>query len=200
MKLSCFIGNAGALARIVSDLMRKAADEGVRIPSMNTRRIVILGFMASGKTTVGEELARQLNCGFVDLDSFIRDREGRSPAEIITQDGQAAFREMETLALRDVLQDPQAHVIALGGGTWMKAANRTMFALFDCVTVWLDTPFEICWKRISSSATIRPLAPNRETARKRFDERRAYYALADRGIGVKDAPVARIVEQILRET
>lgn len=168
---------------------------------MNTRRIVILGFMGCGKTTVGEELARQLNCGFVDLDSFISNREGRSPAEIITQDGQAAFRELETLALRDVLQDRQAHVIALGGGTWMKAANRTMVALFDCVTVWLDTPFEICWERISSSVTVRPLAPNLETARKRFDERRDYYALADRRIGVKKAePVAQLVEQIFRET
>ena len=167
---------------------------------MNTRRIVILGFMACGKTTVGAELARQLNCGFVDLDSFISRREGRSPAEIITQDGQAAFRELETLALRDVLQDPKVHVIALGGGTWMKAANRTMVALFDCITVWLDTPFEICWERISNSTTVRPLAPDLETARKRFDERRPYYALADRGIAVKDAPVARIAEQILKET
>ena len=80
---------------------------------MNTRRIVILGFMACGKTTVGEELARQLNCGFVDLDSFITSREGRSPAEIITQDGQAAFRELETLALRDVLQAVEVERVLL---------------------------------------------------------------------------------------
>jgi len=168
---------------------------------MTTRRIVILGFMACGKTTVGAELARQLECGYVDLDSFISEHEGRSPAEIITQDGQAAFRELETLALRDVLQDRQAHVIALGGGTWMKAANRTMVALFDCLTIWLDTPFETCWERISNSATVRPLAPNLETARKRFDERRDYYALANRRIAVKEAdPVERVVAQIFRET
>lgn len=168
---------------------------------MNTRRIVILGFMACGKTTVGEELARQLNCGFVDLDSFINSQQGRSPAEIITQDGQAAFRELETLALRDVLQDREAHVIALGGGTWLKAANRTMVALFDCITVWLDTPFEICWKRISNSATVRPLAPNHETARKRFEERRAFYALAERRIEVETQDtVERVVEKLFRET
>ena len=168
---------------------------------MNTRRIVILGFMACGKTTVGEELARQLNCGFVDLDSFITSREGRSPAEIITQDGQAAFRELETLALRDVLQDREAHVIALGGGTWLKAANRTMVALFDCITVWLDTPFEVCWERISNSATVRPLAPNLETARKRYDERRAFYALAGRRIEVEaEDSVQRVVEKLFRET
>ena len=168
---------------------------------MNTRRIVILGFMACGKTTVGKELARQLNCGFVDLDSFISSREGRSPAEIITQDGQAAFRELETLALRDVLQDRQARVIALGGGTWMMAANRTMIALFDCLTVWLDTPFEICWERISNSATIRPLAPDRETAKRRFEERRAFYALAERRIAVEaEDSVERVVEKLFRET
>lgn len=168
---------------------------------MTTRRIVILGFMACGKTTVGSELARQLECGFVDLDSFIGEREARSPADIITQDGQAAFRELETLALRDVLQNRQAHVIALGGGTWMKAANRTMIALFDCLTVWLDTPFEICWERISNSSTVRPLAPNLETARKRFEERRDFYALAERRIEVEaEDSVKRIVEKLFRET
>jgi shikimate kinase len=168
---------------------------------MNTRRIVILGFMGCGKTTVGGELARQLNCGFVDLDSFINSREGRSPAEIITQDGQAAFRELETLALRDVLQDRQAHVIALGGGTWMKAANRTLVALYDCLTVWLDTSFDTCWQRIESGKTARPLAPDRETAKRRFEERRDFYALAERRIEVEAADsVERIVEKLFRET
>src|ERR687896_2351094 len=104
---------------------------------MSTRRIVILGFMACGKTTVAEELARQLNCGFVDLDAFIGSREGRSAADIITQDGEKSFRELETLALRDVLQDRKAHVIGLGGGTWAVPANRTIVALYDCLTVWL---------------------------------------------------------------
>ena len=168
---------------------------------MSTRRIVILGFMACGKTTVGEELARQLNCGFVDLDSFISEREGRSPAEIITQDGQAWFRELETLALRDVLQTRQVHVIALGGGTWLKAANRTLVALFDCLTIWLDTPFETCWQRIDSAKTVRPLAPDRDTAQKRFAERRDFYALAERRVEVEiEDSVERVVEKLFRET
>src|SRR5688500_13245739 len=102
---------------------------------MITRRIVILGFMGCGKTTVGEELARQLNCGFVHLDSFISSRAGRAVRAIITVDGEGAFREAETLALRDVLQARQAHVIALGGGTWAMPASRTIVALYDCLTV-----------------------------------------------------------------
>src|SRR6267378_1753327 len=114
------------------------------------RRIVVLGFMGSGKTTVAHELARQLECEFIDLDSFITAREGRSPAEIISQDGEASFRKIETLALRDVLQDRDVHVIALGGGTWIVPANRTLIALHDCLSVWLDAPFELCWQRIAA--------------------------------------------------
>ena len=168
---------------------------------MSTRRIVILGFMACGKTTVGEELARQLNCGFVDLDAFIGGRQGRSAADIIAQDGEAVFRELETLSLRDVLQNRQVHVIALGGGTWVVPANRTIVALYDCLTVWLDTSFDICWQRIESAKTTRPLAPDREAAKKRFDERRDYYALAERRIEVEaEDSVERVVEKLFRET
>jgi shikimate kinase len=168
---------------------------------MTTRRIVILGFMACGKTTVGEELARQLNCGFVDLDAFIGGREGRSAADIITQDGEGAFRELETLALRDVLHDRHVHVIALGGGTWVIPANRTIVALYDCLTVWLDTPFETCWQRIESAKTARPIAPDRETAKKRFDERCDFYALAEKQVSVKaEDTAAQVAEQISRET
>jgi shikimate kinase len=168
---------------------------------MNTRRIVILGFMACGKTTVGEELARKLNCGFVDLDSFISSREGRSVADIITRDGEVAFRELETLALRDVLHSQQVHVIALGGGTWAMPANRTMVALYDCLTVWLDTSFDTCWQRIESATTARPLAPDRETAKRRFEERRDFYALAERRIEVGAADSADgVVEKLFRET
>ena len=164
---------------------------------MNTRRIVILGFMGCGKTTVGEELARQLNCGFVDLDSFISSREGRSVADIITRDGEGTFRELETLALRDVLHNRQVHVIALGGGTWTIPANRTIVALYDCLTVWLDTSFETCWQRIESARTARPLAFDRETAKRRFEERRDSYALAEKRIEVGAADSAKgVVEKL----
>lgn len=168
---------------------------------MTTRRIVLLGFMGCGKTTAGSELARQLECGFVDLDSFIRDREGRAPAQIIVEDGETAFRELETLVLRDVLQDHRMHVIALGGGTWTIPANRTLVALYDCLTIWIDTPFEICWERIVSAPSQRPLAPNRETAKERFGQRRDIYALAERHVPVQaDDTVGQVVEQIFRET
>jgi shikimate kinase len=147
---------------------------------MMDRRIVILGFMACGKTTIAKELARLLDCDFIDLDSFITQRCGRSPAEIIKQDGEDSFRELETLALRDVLQQDHARVIALGGGTWTVPANRTLAGLHDCITVWLDAPFDLCWQRITeSNETVRPLAPDQAKALSRYETRRADYALAE---------------------
>jgi shikimate kinase len=155
------------------------AGVGARVPSMKDRRIVIVGFMGCGKTTVADALARQLGCESMDLDSFITQSEGRSPAEIIEQDGEAAFREIETQALRDALESNDARVIALGGGAWPVDANRALVAEHNCLSVWLDAPFELCWDRIISSAnTIRPMAPDRERAQRLFQVRRDSYELA----------------------
>ncbi|HJZ80267.1 MAG TPA: shikimate kinase [Pyrinomonadaceae bacterium] len=165
------------------------------------RRIVIIGFMGCGKTTVGEALARRLERNFTDLDSFITKREGRSPAEIIQTDGEASFREIETLALHEALADLSAQVIALGGGTWTTPANRTLIALHNCFSVWLDAPFELCWQRIAGNLeTVRPMAPDYDTARKRFALRRPDYALVECCIRVSNAESAEtLAAQILAQ-
>ena len=143
------------------------------------RRIVIVGFMGCGKTTVANTLARQLGCDSIDLDSFIKEREGRSPAEIIEQDGEAAFRLIETNSLRTVLAENSARVIALGGGAWIVEANRALLETHNCVSVWLDAPFALCWQRIMASDTIRPMAPDRSSAERLFCSRAQSYRLAD---------------------
>ena len=164
---------------------------------MSTRRIVILGFMACGKTTVGQELARQLDCNFVDLDSFITERDGRSPAEIIEQDGEPRFRELESLALSEVLQKRDVRVVALGGGTWTIPANRTLIALHDCQSVWLDVPFEICWQRITvGGKSTRPLAENQDSAQALYESRCAIYELAQMQV---DASAGKRLDEIATE-
>ena len=145
---------------------------------MTHQRIVIVGFMGCGKTTVGEALAQRLGCAMVDLDSFITDREGHTPAEIILQDSELSFREIETRALNVVLEENAARVIALGGGAWMIEANRALVAQHDCLSVWLDAPFKLCWERIESSGATRPLAPDRENAQTLYDSRSLTYGLA----------------------
>jgi len=163
--------------------------------------IIVTGFMGSGKTTVARALSRVLQCDLVDLDRFITERIGRSPKEIIEQDGESVFREIETLFLNQVLSTGTAGVIALGGGAWTRLENRELIERHHGRTVWLDTPFEVCWQRIASSGSERPLARDWDQAQSLYQSRRPIYQLAkvhvETSEDLTDAEAAaRIVEAL----
>ncbi len=140
--------------------------------------IVITGFMGSGKSTVASALARQLQCEMIDLDEVITIEAGRSPRQIIMEDKEQAFREIETRVLEKSLVNDRPVVIALGGGTWTIKRNRDLISEHSGICIWLDAPFELCWRRIRQANGIRPLAPNREAALALFAERQPVYDLA----------------------
>lgn len=144
------------------------------------RRVVLTGFMGVGKTTVARALAARLDCAMLDLDAAIVERAGRSIEAIIDDEGETRFRQIETNVLRDVLENNDARIIALGGGTWTLDANRTLIAAHDCLSVWLDAPFAVCWERIANSpdGDARPLARQRDRAHALYKARRAAYELA----------------------
>ena len=165
---------------------------------MKDRRIVILGFMGCGKTTVAHALAAHLGCGMVDLDSVISAQGRMSVPEIIATQGEAGFRVAETSALQTVLDRLQPRIIALGGGAWTLERNRDLINEHECLTVFLDAPFELCWERITASPdTIRPLAPNRETAERLHQSRRASYLLAQLRVDGTKEP-GEIISEITR--
>jgi shikimate kinase len=151
------------------------------------RRIVLTGFMCAGKTTVARALAARLDCAMLDTDAALVEREGRSIEAIINEDGEPRFRQIERDALRAILERKRARVIALGGGTWTIADNRALIAAHDCLTVWLDAPFDLCWRRIANSADARPLARERKRARQLYDARRAAYELAALRVEITEA-------------
>ena len=150
------------------------------------RRIVITGFMGAGKTTVAVALARELGCASLDLDDLIAAREGRTPQRLIDEDGEAAFRDAETRALREALERGDARVVATGGGTWTLERNRAAVAGHGCLSVWLDAPFDLCWERITrvGARGLRPFARDRAAARRLYELRLADYALAHLRVGV----------------
>ncbi len=141
-------------------------------------RIVLTGFMGAGKTTVARALAARRGCAMLDTDDRIVERGGRSIEAIINAEGEARFRQIETEVLRDILEHDDPRVIALGGGTWTIEANRVLIAARDCLTVWLDAPFALCWQRIANAPGARPLARDRSQAQALYTARRVVYELA----------------------
>lgn len=163
-----------------------------------SKRIFLTGFMGAGKSVVAESLASHFDCQMVDLDALIAGREGRSIADIIDDVGEVRFREMETSALVDTLQYKNARVVALGGGTWTREQNRAHIEEHDCLTVWLDTPFELCWQRITHDDILRPLARDKEKTQRLYDKRRESYTLAAFRIEItKDSSVDDITAGII---
>ena len=159
--------------------------------------IVITGFMGCGKSKVARELARSLRVSFVDLDEQITQRKGRSPAQLIVEEGEPAFRAIESNTLRDVLQTETAGVIALGGGAWIEATNRAAIDEHGCTTVWLDAPFEVCWARIKASVEDRPLGRTRSQALELYEQRRPIYQLARIRVEAHDETIDALATRIL---
>jgi shikimate kinase len=148
---------------------------------MSRRHVVITGFMGAGKTTVGRALANLLGETFADLDDAVRELEGRGPRELIDEEGEEYFREAETRALRHVLEEGAARVVATGGGAWALARNRSLVAAHGCLSVWLDASFDLCLRRIEGEGDrdSRPNARDTERASRLYAERLAAYRLAD---------------------
>jgi shikimate kinase len=134
--------------------------------------------MGCGKSKIARSLARRLDVPVVDLDDLITARHGRTPAQLITEDGEPAFRTIETNTLRETLKTIPAGVIALGGGAWIEETNRDLINQHRCLSVWLDVPFEVCWARIETSKEDRPLGRTREQALQLYERRKPIYQLA----------------------
>ena len=152
--------------------------------------------MGSGKTTVAQALAHALDCALLDLDRLITERLERTPKEIIEEDGEAAFREVETRFLQEVLAAGSAQVIALGGGAWTVEATRELITSHNGFTVWLDAPFEVCWQRIEAAGSERPLARDKESALHLYQLRRGAYELTELWI---EATAERSVSEMAAE-
>lgn len=149
----------------------------------SVERIVLTGFMGSGKSTIGRRLAQRLGWRFIDLDSVIEQRDGRAVSRIFAESGEEAFRAMETRVLTSSLHEPRL-VIALGGGALETAANRHAISAASqtrtvLLTASFETLYERCQKQILAAAEsqlpVRPLLGDREAAAARLARREFHY-------------------------
>ena len=155
--------------------------------------------MGSGKTAVAKVLAAQLKLDMFDLDEFIAARIGRTPAQIIVEDGERAFRAIETDALTNLFETARSSVISLGGGAWIEEPNRQLINKSNCLTIWLDTSFDECWKRIQSSSEDRPLGKTEQQAYELFERRRPIYQLAAIHLEVRPGETATEIAERIHE-
>lgn len=138
---------------------------------MAVRAVFLVGFMASGKSSVGRELARRLDWDFVDLDARIESRERQTIPEIFRDRGESAFRLAETSALRDLTESLERNtVVALGGGTFAQPKNRELLRSWP--SVFLDAPLDELWRRSLEDPTKRPLRKDNLTEFARLYESR----------------------------
>lgn len=144
----------------------------------NETRIVLTGFMGVGKSTVARHLSYLLRYETRDLDDLIEKSEKRRIDQILKNDGEPAYRKIETENLKKILEF-DSKIIALGGGAWATEINREIIKKHSYTSVWLESTFDHCWRNIRFSRRERPLAANKEKARKLFEERQKVYCLAD---------------------
>jgi len=158
------------------------------------KQIYLVGFMGSGKSTVGPLLASQLDRPFHDLDTLIEKDQQTTISQIFESEGEACFRELESRLLLETQQLPPG-VIALGGGTFVSELNRT-FVSQRGVSIWLKASIHLIRKRCEE-ATHRPLAQDLEQLDSLFQLREEYYRLADIHIDVQSKSPEQISKEIL---
>lgn len=166
------------------------------------KNVILTGFMASGKTTIGAELAKMLGFSFVDTDSMIEKQENRTINEIFAKDGEKYFRNLETeTAIK--IADMANCVVSTGGGMVIRSENVEHMRKNGTV-FFLDTDFDVITERLKNADATRPLANgvDIEALKKRFDSRRAAYLNCDYKIHItqNDTPlmVAKRITEIYR--
>jgi len=162
---------------------------------MGVRAIFLVGFMGSGKSSVGKELARRVRWDFVDLDAWIESRERRTIPEIFRDHGEPGFRLVETAALCELTESLERDtVVALGGGAFAQDRNRALIRHWPAV--FLEAPVDELWRRCSEEKDVRPLRKDREQFVELYAERLPSYRQAAVTVGTAGKDLISICAEI----
>jgi shikimate kinase len=157
-------------------------------------RIYLIEFMGAGKTTIGRKLADKLNWKFIDLDEEIERHEGRSIADIFRQQGEAHFRNLERLRLKELSSTPKI-VVALGGGAFIDPDNQSLTENSG-LTVWLKVSFRNVEERVKIDGT-RPKFTDKTQVERLYQMREPFYALARIHISTDEGTPESVADEIM---
>lgn len=163
------------------------------------QRILLLGMMGAGKTTVGSEIATRTGWGYRDNDSLVVEVAGADAATILDRDGLEALRDAESAALRRAASDPGPLVAGVAGGVVERAGDVALLRETDALVVYLYTPLDVLVERVGDG-TGRPwLAPDPAAAMAKLYDGRdpVYRQLADLVVATDTGSPAEHADQVL---
>jgi len=171
-------------------------------PILPPRRIVLAGFMGSGKSTAGPLLARRLGWRFVDADEVIEAETGARITELFAREGEAAFRERERTAIARLVEG-DGLVLALGGGAIEHEATRKLLtgpesAAEGTLLVHLEVTLETTLDRCRGTENMRPILADRANLAGRYERRLPLYRKAHVSIRTDALTPEETVEAVLR--
>ena len=166
-------------------------------------KIVLLGYMASGKSTIGKILAEKMKISFIDLDTYIEEKEKMSVSDVFKEKGEIYFRKQEHVYLKELLDKKEDFVLSLGGGTPCYAGNMNVLLSYDDVTsIYLKTSIQIIMERLVNEKSQRPLVARlnedelAEFIAKHLFERSYYYNQATHKLVVDNKDVNETLENL----
>ena len=167
--------------------------------------VVLIGYMASGKSTIGKMLAEKLNYNFIDLDDYIEASESKSVSQIFETKGEIYFRKQETYYLKELLKSKNNIVLSLGGGTPCFGDNMdAVLNSKNTTSVYLRTSIGALVERLKIEKSKRPLIAHIETDElliefigKHLFERAQYYNKANMVISTDNKAENAIVEELV---
>lgn len=158
------------------------------------KAICLIGFMGSGKTTVGKSLASILNTSWIDLDDYIEETSGEAIKVLFEKKGEAYFRNLEAACMQKVL-DGEYGIISTGGGIVVSEENREILKNQD--TFYLKYDYDTLYNRIVGDEK-RPLASTYEEVKARYIQRQVLYeATARYTIDCEGKDIEQVVAIIL---
>lgn len=173
--------------------------ESVDQRSVPVRRVLIVGFMASGKTTVGRRVAELIGWTFCDFDEVIQERAGQPPHSIIRDRGERHFREIEHQVGRDLLE--LENVVLASGGGWPSEGDHMAALPQGTATVWLQVEADTAVQRATGDGPTRPLLSVDDPltrAGQLIEARRWAYEKADLALSSEDEFPHALAESIVR--
>lgn len=165
-------------------------------------KISLLGYMGSGKSTIGQLISDSLQLNFLDLDELIEENQKKSIHQIFTESGQIKFRKLEKQILDEVLATQDNFVLALGGGTPAYYDNMD-FITKHTQSIYLRADIGSLLERLKNQRNNRPLLSHLdpdelpEFLGKHLFERRVFYERADFVVDIKNKTVEQITEEII---